>query len=197
MLSREQLNTLLRCWEELQLPVVEQLRPGLEMREIDARTSTLGLTLPEEARLWWTWQDGATDAGAEPTSRYIGPGLPLLSLDEAVSLYARLREEAALVWEERADYWWRPTWFPITERRGAIRCDCAVAEGAPTPIYWAYSHDHDERGLTAPRVDSFGTMVDWWIDALNAGAWVYDADSGRWGEHPDRLPPGRYETGLV
>jgi hypothetical protein len=90
-----------------------------------------------------------------------------------VRLCRLFRKHAVEAWGERAEYWWRTSWFPITERLGAIRCDCAVDEGAPTPIYYADSHDDDAGGLTTPRVDSFGTMVSWWIQALESGAWRY------------------------
>jgi hypothetical protein len=86
---------------------------------------------------------------------------------------------------------------PITERLGAIRCDCAVDEGAPTPIYYADSHDDDAGGLTTPRVDSFGTMVSWWIQALESGAWRYDTEKHRWECNAQLLPSERERSGLV
>jgi hypothetical protein len=124
-----------------------------------------------------------------------------LPLGEAVALYRQTREMFRDIWEAEdpamVDYWWRSSWFPITERRGAVRCDCAVTEGAPTPIYWAYSHDHDADGLTNPKVDSFGTMVTWWVEALETGAWHYNASANRWEHQPDLLPPERERSGLV
>ena len=82
-------------------------------------------------------------------------------------------------------------------RLGEIRCDCSGAQSAPVPIYWAYSHDHDAEGLTVPKVESFGTMVRWWIEALESGAWRYELENHRWERHPERLSPDRERSGLV
>jgi hypothetical protein len=157
----------------------------------------LGLRLPDEARTWWAWHDGVSAAVPFGAARELGPGLPFLPLEEAAALYRHARKQAVDVAAERADYWWRPSWFPITERRGEIRCDCSVPANVPTPIYWAYSHDHDAEGLTKPRVHSFGTMVRWWIDALETGAWTYDTDAHRWTHNPGLVSAARERSGLV
>lgn len=110
-----------------------------------------------------------------------------------------MRDQAADICSDdprMADYWWRPSWFPISDCRGFIRCDCAVEEGTPTPIFWAFSHDHDAEGLRHPRVDSFGTMVQWWLDALATGAWRY-LPEGRWELRSELLPRERERSGLV
>jgi hypothetical protein len=67
----------------------------------------------------------------------LGPSLPFLPLENAASLCRLFRQQAKEVWGDQAERWWRTSWFPVTERLGAIRCDCAVEPGAPTPIYYA------------------------------------------------------------
>lgn len=193
MLTRQRLTRLEHAWQRQGAPLIDHLRPGLAPDQIDELTAPLGLELPAEARTWWGWHDGVS---VELTARFhLGPSLPFFSLEQAASLCRRFREQALRVWGERADEWWRPSWFPITDRVGAIRCECAVAHGAETPIYWADSHDYDAEGLTTPKVDSFGTMVDWWLEALDAGAWSYDREAGRWQRDSQAVPPGR--TALV
>lgn len=195
MLTVELLERLRSGWDRHGAPLVGYLRPGLERNQIDALTKPLGLRLPDEAAVWWNWHDGVdVGHGAEVE---LGPSLPFVPLETAVELCGEHREQAALAWEDRAQEWWRSSWFPITERLGAIRCDCSVKHDAPTPIFYADSHDYDREGLTQPRVGSFGEMVIWWIEALENGAWRYEAQAGRW-ERDDRLlPPERLRSGLV
>ena len=175
--------------------MIDHLRPGLPSKRIDEITRPLGLTLPVEARIWWGWHDGVDVRFGVHVE--LSPSLPFLPLEEAAALCDHARRQAAQVAGDQADYWWRPSWFPITERRGEIRCDCDVQEGAPTPIFYAYSHDHDADGLNNPKVDSFGRMVGWWVEALETGAWRYNAEAKRWERHPELLPPERERSGLV
>jgi hypothetical protein len=147
--------------------------------------------------MWWAWHDGVSREVPFGAARELGPDLPFLPLDEAARLYQHAREQAVEVAVEQADLWWRPTWFPITMRLGEIRCDCSGPQNAPTPIYWAYSHDHDAEGLTVPKVESFGTMVKWWTEALQSGAWRYEVETQRWERQPELLSPDRERSGLV
>jgi hypothetical protein len=195
VLTADLLETLETGWARQSAPVMEHLRPGLSPERIDDLTAPLGLRLPVEARIWWGWHDGV-DVRLGPRTE-LGPSLPFLPLEAAIDLCLLLRDQAAHVWGERADYWWRTSWFPITERLGAIRCECGVEEGAPTPIFWADSHDHDANGLTIPKLESLGSLVAWWGEALETGAWRYDHKNHRWKRDPERLPPDRRGSGLV
>ena len=127
----------------------------------------------------------------------LGPGMWFFFLEDAVALYGTMRKIAADAWEDQADFWWRPEWFPITNRSGPIRCDCSAPDVDVTPIYWVFSHDYDELGLTRPRVPSFGKMVEWWIEALDAGWWHYEADPEQWAYEWEQVPPKRQTSGLV
>jgi cell wall assembly regulator SMI1 len=197
MLTPALLRELEEAWARQGAPVPKHLRPGLTTEEITRLTRPLSLELPDEARMWWAWHDGVSRNVPFGAARELGPDLPFLPLEEAASLYQHAREQAVRVAGEQADHWWRPTWFPITMRLGEIRCDCSGPQNAPSPIYWAYSHDHDAEGLTAPKVESFGTMVKWWTEALKSGAWRYDGENQRWERHPELLPPDRERSGLV
>jgi hypothetical protein len=191
----DQLARLRRVWAAQGAPLVERLRPGLSMERIDELTRPLGLRLPVEARTWWGWHDGVD---VELGIAYeLGPSLAFLPLDRAVALCRLARAHAAEVWGDRADEVWRPSWFPLAERTGEIRCDCAVADGDPTPIFWADSHDYDAEGLSTPKAVSLGQMVGWWIEALETGAWEYDHGRGRWVRHRERLPAERRDNLLL
>jgi len=102
---------------------------------MDAITAPLGLRLPDEARVWWGWSNGAP---RHPS------GLPYLPLEEAVDLYRSVRRMAddvaggapAGAAHASADFWWERAWFPITRsgHGSTVACDCGVARGEPTPI---------------------------------------------------------------
>ncbi len=194
-LTVDLLERLREGWLRQRAPLVGHLRPGLSPEQIDELTSALGLRLPVEARTWWGWHDGVDVRLGSQTE--LGPGLPFLPLENAVDMCRLFRKQAVQVWGEQAETWWRRSWFPITELYGAIRCDCAVAEGAPTPIYHAESHDYDADGLTRPKADSFGTMVAWWAEALESGAWQYKPDVSRWERQTELLPPERQRSRLL
>lgn len=74
-------------------PLVEHLRAGLGVTEIDALTSPLGLRIPIEARRWWGWHDGA-GGGTDPLLGKLGPGREFLSLSQAVDEYEQRRRMA-------------------------------------------------------------------------------------------------------
>ena len=197
LLTLDQLDRLEDHWRRQEAPILEHLRPGLSDDEMDSLTDPLGLRLPTEARTWWGWRGGADIAADRPQSYLMSPDRIFYTVEHAVEQYRSARR----LWEDidpdNADYWWRPTWFPITYWVGYIRLDCDVEEGAATPIYHADSHDHDAKGLTEPRVPSFGVMMDWWLDAFECGAWCYDAEAEGWRYDYTLLPRERELTRLV
>ena len=60
--------------------LVARLAPGLTDAEMDDVMRPLGLTLPEEDRVWWRWHDGLTD----PT---FGPKIPVRFREAAIREY--------------------------------------------------------------------------------------------------------------
>ena len=77
-----------------------------------------------------------------------------------------------------------------------MACDCAVRAGAPTPIRHV-DHEFPDQSRT-PVADSLGTVVLWWIEALDHGAWTYNRERRYWEERPERLPDRQLAfTGLV
>lgn len=76
-------------------------------------------------------------------------------------------------------YWWNPSWFPIAIRvsNHIVVCDCSVAVNSATPIRVIDWHDDAFDQQKAP---SSGQMVEWWVEALENGAWCHDADEQRW-----------------
>ncbi|HYI99921.1 MAG TPA: hypothetical protein VEX36_09650 [Thermoleophilaceae bacterium] len=165
---------------------------------MDEITVPLGLCLPSEARVWWGWHDGAPwRSGGELTpERFIGPGREYMPLRDAVDAYLSDRQSFEEIEDDPEPF--RPAaYFPITRSSGPILCDCSVAKGAPSPIYYTHAYGQPAEELQRPAARSFGEMVGWWIDALNDGAWQWDSTSERWSYFPERLDPARELSGLV
>jgi hypothetical protein len=193
-LTLELLSSLEDRWRSQGARVVERLRPGLTRSEQEGTLSSLALVLPDEGTLWWEWHDGAMT----PDGNYelLGPDLPFLPLAKSVEWY---REFRAIAEEENADADWPPEWFPLTtSSQGPIVIDCSIGPGRPTPIRkidWANAPSTES--LAEPRASSLGELVRWWIDALDVGAWRYDAAVGRWDYDWTLLPRDRELTGLL
>jgi len=66
-------------------------------------------------------------------------------------------------------------------------CDCGVAEGHPTPI--RRITPLEGQGVPEPSAQSFGELVDRWIEAMDRGIWTRVPERGWW-PRPERLPNG-------
>lgn len=181
-LSTALLEELEQRWRERELPILDQLRPGLTDKEIDELIAPIGLNVPEEARVWWRWHDGADLVGTSGEWSFSpGGSVVFAPLARQVEHYremrSRSRSEAVAAPEagRDEDFWWGPSWFALTEGRPEVVCDCA-APGPTSPIY-AYDVGMWEE-LHTPRADSFGQVVTWWIRAYDDGIWRYDR--GQW-----------------
>jgi hypothetical protein len=177
------LEELADRWRRHGAPVGDGLQPGLVGEQIDALTAPLGLRLPTEARVWWGWHDGVYASRVRwAREREVVPGLEFLPLAEAVRRCIDMRV-ISLDWHKSAagaepDPWWGPSWFVLTDagQAGIIAGDCAIPDGAPTPIRCV---DPPEPGNvpSTPILGSLGALVQGWIDAFDQGAWTY---TDRW-----------------
>ena len=61
-LSIELLDELEQRWRAQDAPIADQLQPGLSHAAMDALVAPLGLRLPDEPRVWWSWRNGARGA---------------------------------------------------------------------------------------------------------------------------------------
>lgn len=173
------LEELEQRWRDRGLPILDQLRPGLTDDEIDDLMAPLGLELPEEARVWWRWHDGADLTGTSGEWAFSPAGSVVFTpLARQVEHYREMPSRSSALAGRAGrdeDFWWRPSWFALTQGRPEVVCDCA-APGPASPIY-AYDVSMWE-GLHTPRADSFGQVVTWWIRAYDDGIWRYD--HGKW-----------------
>jgi hypothetical protein len=90
---------------------------------------------------------------------------------------------------------WSSSWLPVGRFSGPLVCDCGVPEGSPSPILLVDPWLGDD--ARSPRAASFGRWVEWWIEALDTDAWVYDAGERRWHRYADRLRPELERTFIV
>jgi hypothetical protein len=196
-----------RRWISQGAPLAGRLRPGLTERQMDELTEPLGLRLPVEARLWWGWHDGAA-VGRYSVSRELGPAREFLSLSAAVEHYEQRRRMAAQAIEgapppmSEPDWWWHPTWLPVTNGGPTIACECSVAQGEPCPMLVVDWHEAAEwiefpEAADPVRTGSFGEMVEIWLRALDCGAWRFDASIGHWDGDYALLDPHDEQTGMA
>jgi hypothetical protein len=188
LLDEDQLlhfETLLRRHD---VPLDEWTNPGLSDVDIDLATSSLGLPLPREARVWWRWRNGTIHGGRR---KLPAPWHEALSVSDAIDQYRRCRQVAkntAPDWpHNNPDLIWNPSWLPIINTTQPIAIDCSVPEDAPTPVLrvdWS-DIEHSSR----PRAASLGEMVGWWIVALDTGAWYWNEKDGWWRVRAERLDP--------
>jgi cell wall assembly regulator SMI1 len=187
LLSEQRLDALAAGWREQRAPIADTLRPGLSGPVMDEATSSLDMTLPIEARVWWGWHDGASTM----TNCAIGLDLIFLPLENALDLYRRHLQTAEQLSAAgdvtTPDDAWPRSWLPMcsTGRGAMMVCDCSVPEGAPTPIRHVDLEFFSE--AAEPVAASLGTVVSWWLEALDRGAWSYNSSRQRWEEYPDRL----------
>lgn len=196
MLSTAQLEVLAERWRSQDAPLLEMLRPGLSEEEMDALTEPLDIRLPVEARLWWGWHDGVDLDRDAPGSSELGPNRSFVSLHTAVSECDERREIARDVTDSEADAerMWGRAWFPITAF-GDYACDCSVPDGQASPVH--FTNYHYTETPDTPVAESFGEMVDLWIQAIDSGAWYYDFGRGRWLIRFDALDPELEKTRIV
>lgn len=196
LLSTGVLDQLLRRWRDAGAqPLIDATRNGLTNEQMARRVSHLGLKLPVEARVWWAWRDGisAEDARAVGT-RNVGPGMRFYPLDEAVRTYEETRrvlreheEEAALGVAEEIDAPWPPNYLLFGYTNAPVVCDCAVPDGAPSPVRLLNYGDRGEKA-EVPVARSMGELVLRWLDGFDAGAYEWLPDPGRWDRDFERIP---------
>jgi hypothetical protein len=164
------------------VPLDRSDRPGLSDAEMRETLAPIGLSLPLEGRAWWGWHDGSPGEG---DGKLIAPpGDRFLSLSEAIDCYREFRGiversvEPDIPALADPDDRWHPACLPIRGRQLPVVIDCSVAESEPTPLRRIDLQDVE--GSPRPRAQSLGQMVGWWIDAIDRGAWQWDAVRGEW-----------------
>lgn len=163
-------DTLLKQFDEvlgsLGAPISRAWRPGLSEAQIDALLQPADLDLPEEARTWWRWHDGAEAVGGSALSRVIGTR-EVYTLAEVAEDYMELRGEVEDVYRLTA------LLLPVGEKP-QFYFNCGGHRDDPVPVYL-----QNDIETPAPRWPSIGAWLFEWIEVLEAGTWSVTAN-GEW-----------------
>ncbi len=181
VLSVELLEDLEKRWRDQRAPIAERLQPGLTVDEMETAVAPLGLELPEEAKVWWGWHDGAAcaDLGVPVAFSYA-------SLQHAVESAEFHRNLANEVMPEDPTWMWNWSWLPwSSDISGAALVIEARADMQVSPVSVHLKDDSADVPESAP---SMGTLVSWWIELFDRKASVYDRASGHWQIDGARIP---------
>jgi hypothetical protein len=162
---------------------------GLTRDEMDEIVGPLAISLPQEARTWWTWQNGCPGYGR---GKLIAPiGESLLTLTQAVTVSTEYRTAVVALVEPdvpalaNADDRWHPSWLAITGPQLPIVIDCSHPESEQTPV--KRFDPEDVEGAREIHALSLGQMLTWWIGAIDSGAWCWNTETEKWIVDPRRL----------
>ncbi len=178
---------------------LDGLARGVASEEMATTLAPLGLTLPGEARVWWGRHNGSP--GDYRSKPYAPPGEKFLSLSEAVETFNEYRGIVMELVEPdvpelaNPDDRWHPAWLPIRGPQLPLVVDCSVSKDAPTPLRFVSMEDSD--GSRRIRARSLGEMVQWWMEAIDAGAWRWDLASAEWVVDRELLPEARRMSPLL
>jgi hypothetical protein len=181
-LSIELLDELEQRWRSQGAPVADQLQPGLSHAEMDALVAPLGLTLPDEPRVWWGWRNGARGADLG-----VPVGFSHDSLQHAVERAGFQRRIAREVADDDPSSMWRWSWLPWSyDISGAALVIEASDDAHVSPVSVHLIDDGSDIPVSAP---SMGTLVRWWLELFDLGICAYDRGADRWRRDADALPP--------
>jgi hypothetical protein len=181
ILSTDVLERLERLMHTVNAPAFQRAQPGMTVDEIRGLTSSFPGTLPAEAELWWSWRTWGEGGD-------ILPGVWYAPLDAALEHYdvqrrwAREHGVSPSLPDVTADDWWHPLWLPIFLVDGGMHLvvDVSASDGASAPIRridgQSFGGEHFDP-IVAPSLGSYVTDM---LDAIDAGAYVYDAVNDVW-----------------
>jgi len=171
--------------EELGVPVRSHLAPGLSPSVTRELLEADGLAAPDEIVAWFEKFNGPAFGDGEAPF-YLFPGSALHSLETAVKLRAVDRQAVGFgheVWQ------WNAEWLRLGDPVVGLAVRCAEPTDA-APLVRHVGDGHGTNGDDAHQVVSLCTPVVWWIEALRAGRFLWDADARRWNFPPSPVEPG-------
>jgi hypothetical protein len=180
LLTTELLDRFDKKLAEIGAPVTKHWRPGLQDHELDALTSTIGIALSTEARIWWAWHDGV-DLERSPAYSSFGPGWDAYPLAHAIDDAKRMRQMAVMTARDQPGFRnqdWPASWIALCGNVSYTRiaCDCTGPTAAPSPVH--YFDPSENMEPTQAKVGSIGELVHLWLDALDDGTWRVDPSTG-------------------
>jgi hypothetical protein len=195
LLSPVLLAELEARWRRQGAPIASCLRDGRPQNSYDEAFAEYGLAVPDEVRTWWSWHDSA-EASMPQSTVLLGTGWVFFSLERARRELKEQRERAATISPSDPSLLWDAAWLPLSTdaHGGVLLVDGTTNLAGPTPVYYTEPESGGRtRSVPAP---SFGTLVGWWIDALDRGA-GWDSTENRWRYDDYAIDPEVAATGMV
>ena len=164
--------------------ILERLRPGLSDQEMDDLTNPLGIVLPGEAKQWFAWHDGSWSTW---NTHALTPLFSTLPLATAVAEAWKRRAAEPDPPPDEALWPWPWSWLPVglSDVGRVTAIDCALPARFAAPVVVRDWHTDTE--LPRPQVASIADLVDMWLQAIDVGAYRFDANVGHWVREWDRL----------
>jgi len=180
-------------WRRQGAPIVDELAPGTDDDRISHLMAPLGISLPEELRVWWKWHDGLVglpidyDFGRGFERAAMGPGVWCpISLADAVAYYGRQPRYPGPQHPE--DPSWQASWFPFAKfglNQDVLFVDTARGPRPPVQAWWIFdSHDWD-----LDQAPSLTDAVRIWLRVLTEGYFTWDSEARAWRDRVAYLPP--------
>jgi hypothetical protein len=177
VLSSELWAQLELCWVKQGAAVAARLRPGLTWGEMDELTRPVGIALPDEARLWWSWHDGADPQRNTDIAANLGPGRAFRPLAKAVARCRELRASYGVDGGLGEGRGWGLAWLPIDTWVAPTVFDCSGPSDAPVHVR-AFDVVEPEAG--ADGAGSIGELVELYVRAVEAGGWRWNKERMAW-----------------
>jgi hypothetical protein len=190
-LTMQQLGELERLLVDQRAPIAEHFREPTTAEAIEELESSVGFPIPAELRLWWSWHDGAASDGTRRNAT-IGPWFFFFGSAEALAATEHMRKVVARLALEPdwgVEIAWKESWLAITDV-GRVACECRASVDTASVI-------GVEIAPTKVGARSLGELVDWWIEALESGAWRYGRNRPLWDRIGDLIPLEAVGSGLV
>lgn len=188
-LAPAQLEALERLLSDQGATVTSYFRRGLGQAEMDEVAGEFEFSLSAEARLWYSWHDGAEGAATE-LERSIGGWRPmplrtaLRRLEQSRRITAEVLSTLPPEHRYNPDWKWAAAWLPfaLPGHGAALGVDCAVPPSSPSPVYYVEWADPVD-GPPTSFAPSLGALIDRWNQALTDGTWRFDKATERWSLH--------------
>lgn len=188
-LLRELLGDYQRRLEAVGIPIDTWLAPGVSEEEVRRELAKVDLVSPDEVVVWFGWHNGRAPGVARQVSLHALPTFDPSSLAEAIKSYDDwvLHYEAPPVPNGRAPI--PDEYFQFGVTRGWLRLindgrGCAVECAEPSsksPRLRSATEDFGTPGSEHLfQAVSLCTLVAWWIESLESGAFRWDATERRW-----------------
>ena len=179
------------------VPVDEWLAPGVAEQTVREELESVGLIAPDELIVWFGWHNGRSTTIPREVSVHALPDFSPLSVGEAVKGYERevLNFEAPPVYPGRTPI--PDEFFQFGVTRGWMRLvgsvygtaiECVSPPSEPPRLRSANEDFVESAPEGFYQAVSLCTLVNWWIESLDSGAFTWDATGGRWLVDQMRLP---------